>query len=115
MRKWTLIIITLLLILPDAGAQDQVGCEQLLEDAKEAYQAGMVELVPELLLPCIETGLSGTSKQEAYILVINSYLFDYLPDQADSLMSDFLDEFPDYRADPEDGSDFVILLQYEMR
>jgi len=111
MQKWTLIIFTLLLIIPITRAQDQVGCDQLLEDAKEAYQAGMVELVPELLLPCIETGLSGTSRQEAYVLVINSYLFDYLPDQADSLMADFLDEFPDYQADPGDGSEFAILLQ----
>lgn len=111
MRKWTLIIITFLLILPNTRAQDQVGCNQLLEDAKEAYQAGMVELVPELLIPCIETGLTGTLRQEAYILVINSYLFDYLPDQADSLMSDFLDDYPGYQPDPEDGSEFVILLE----
>jgi len=88
-----------------------VGCTQLLEDAKEAYQAGMVELVPELLIPCIETGLSGTPRQEAYILVINAYLFDYLPDEADRLMTDFLDEYPDYQDDPGDVSEFAILLR----
>jgi hypothetical protein len=48
---------------------------------------------------------------EAYKLVITSYLFDYLPDEADSLMSDFLDENPDYRATPSDQAEFVQLLQ----
>ena len=82
-----------------------VGCPQLLEDAKEAYAAGMVELVPELLLPCLESGLSGVLLQEAYKLMINAYLFDYLPEQADSLMSDYLDEFPEYQSVPADPAE----------
>lgn len=91
-------------------AQDMVGCTGLLEDAKEAYAGGMVELVPELLLPCIKSGLSGAPKQEAYKLVINAYLFDYLPDEADKLMSDFLDENPNYEALPSDPAEFKLLL-----
>ena len=110
MRKWILIIVASFVSFQYVSAQDMVGCTQLLEDAKEAYAAGMVELVPELLLPCIESGLSGAPKQEAYKLVITAYLFDYLPDQADNLMKDFTDEFPDYQADPSDPSEFVILL-----
>jgi hypothetical protein len=110
MRKWILIIVATFVSFQFVSAQDVVGCTQLLEDAKEAYSAGMVELVPELLLPCIESGLSGVPKQEAYKLVITAYLFDYLPDQADSLMKDFTDEFPDYQAVPSDPSEFVILL-----
>ena len=93
-------------------AQDMVGCTQLLEDAREAYAAGMVELVPELLLPCIEeSGLSGTAREEAYKLVINAYLFDYLPDEADKLMSAFLDENPNYEAQASDPSEFKLLLE----
>ena len=110
MRKWILIIVAHLTLFHYTSAQDQVGCVQLLEDAKEAYAAGMVELVPELLVPCIESGLSGASKQEAYILVISAYLFDYLPDEAASMMNDFIDEFPGYRAGPDDPSEFTILL-----
>ena len=93
------------------AAQDQVDCTYLLEDAKEAYNAGMVELVPELLLECIQTnGLSGEAKKEAYKLVINSYLFDYMSEEADSLMDDFVSEFPNYRSVTSDPVEFSSML-----
>jgi hypothetical protein len=110
MRKWTLIIIAHLILASFASAQDQVGCNQLLEDAREAYAAGMLELVPELLNPCIESGLTGTARQEAYILVITSYLFDYLPEQADTMMNRFIDDYPAYQTKSTDPSEFAILL-----
>lgn len=106
-----LFVILLGLGIQTLTAQDLVDCTYLLEDAKEAYDAGMVELVPELLLECIQSnGLSGESKKEAYKLVINSYLFDYLPAEADSLMDDFVLEFPGYRAGNTDPQEFVYLL-----
>jgi len=110
MRKWILIIVTLIMACQSVSAQDQVGCLQLMEDAKEANVAGMVELVPELLLPCLESGLSGAPKQEAFKMVIIAYLFDYLPEKANDLMSRFLDEYPDYQASAADPSEFRILL-----
>ena len=65
MRKWMLIIFPLLAWNLSLAAQDRVGCNQLLEDAREAYSAGMVELVPELLLPCLESGgLAGTPRKD---------------------------------------------------
>ncbi len=116
MRKWILISIPLLLGYQSLVAQDMVGCTHLLEDAKEAYAAGMVELVPELLLPCLESGgLTGTLKQEAYKLVVNAYLFDYLPEEADSLMDDFVNDFPDYRAGDGDPAEFALLLDSHLR
>jgi len=112
MRKWILIFLPLFLWFQSSAAQDVVGCTQLLEDAKEAYSAGMVELVPELLLPCLESGgLTGTPKQEAYKLVINAYLFDYLPEEADSLMNGFVEDFPNYRAGENDPAEFALLLE----
>ena len=116
MRKWILIIFSLLFWNHSIAAQDRVGCTQLLEDAREAYSAGMVELVPELLLPCLESGgLEGTPRQDAYKLVINAYLFDYLPEEADSLMNDFITDFPDYRAEADDPAEFVQLLEANLR
>ena len=92
-------------------AQDLVDCTYLLEDSKEAYEAGMVELVPELLLNCIQSnGLSGEARVDAYKLVISSYIFDYRPAEADSLMDDFVREFPGYRAENTDQQEFVFLL-----
>ena len=97
-------------------AQDLVECTYLLEDAREAYDAGMVELVPELLLECIESnGLTGESRKEAYKLVLNSYIFDYLSDEADSLMDHFVVEFAEYRAKNSDPQEFVFLLNAHLR
>lgn len=111
MYKRILLILPLFLWLQATlSAQDMVGCTGLLEDAREAYTAGMVELVPELLLPCIESGLTGEAKKDAYKLVINAYLFDYLPDEADKMMSDFLDENPSYEAQSSDPAEFKLLL-----
>ena len=111
MPKRTLIFFMLFLGYLALTAQDNDDCIYLLEDAREAYQAGMVELVPDLLLECIESnGLLGLSRNEAYKLVINSYLSDYLTDEADSLMDDFVSDFPAYRAQKSDPVDFVFLL-----
>lgn len=106
-----LVFLALCLGLQTLAAQDLVDCTILLEDAREAYDAGMVELVPEFLLECIQSnGLSGEPRKEAYKLVINSYMFDYLPAEADSLMDGFVREFPDYRAGSSDPQEFVYLL-----
>ncbi len=111
MPKGILIFLVLCLGIQTLRAQDMVDCTYLLEDAREAYEAGMVELVPELLLECIQSnGLSGEARKEAYKLVINSYIFDYLTAEADSLMDDFVREFPNYRAVNSDPQEFVFLL-----
>lgn len=103
--------ILLLFWLTSITAQDQVGCPQLLQDAREAYAGGMVELVPELLISCLEPGrLTGEEKIEAYKLVINSYLFDFLPEEADQLMDRFVEEFSDYRAQGDDPAEFTLML-----
>ena len=111
MPKGILIFLVLCLGIQTLRAQDMVDCTNLLEDAREAYEAGMVELVPEFLLECIQSnGLSGEARKEAYKLVINSYIFDYLTAEADSLMDDFVREFPEYRAVNSDPQEFVFLL-----
>jgi hypothetical protein len=112
MRKWIFIFIPLIFVYLSSEAQENVSCNQLLADAREAYSAGMVEIVPELLLPCLEPGgLTGTPKQEAYKLVINAYLFDYLPEEADSLMDRFVEEFPQYKTTIADPAEFSGLFE----
>ena len=111
MPRRILIFLLLCLGIQSLSAQDLVDCTYLLEDAREAYDAGMVELVPELLLECIQAnGLSGEAKKEAYKLVINSYIFDYFSAEADSLMDGFVRDFPEYRAQNSDPQEFVFLL-----
>lgn len=111
-----LMFLVLCLGYQTVASQDLVDCTYLLADAKEAYEGGMVELVPELLLDCIESnGLSGESRKEAYKLVLNSYIFDYLTVEADSLMDDFIREYPEYRAENSDPQEFVFLLNSHLR
>jgi hypothetical protein len=111
MTKRIFLFFLLSIAYQHLTAQDPAGCSYLLEDAKEAYTAGMVELIPDLLLPCLgPDGLTGGPRREAYKLVINSYLFDHMPQEADNLMNRFLDEYPDYRAGNTDPAEFVLLL-----
>ena len=92
-------------------AQNVVGCDQLLEDAREAYNGGMVELVPDILNPCLESGLVGEPLREAYRLVINAYMFDYLPEEAAVKMQDFIKEFPSYTPVNSDTREFIQLFE----
>ena len=111
MTKRIFIFFLLTIGYHSLHAQDVAACNYLLEDAKEAYAAGMVELIPALLLPCLEPeGLSGSPRREAYKLVINAYIFDQLPQDAENLMNRFVDEFPNYRAGNTDPAEFVVLL-----
>lgn len=96
-------------------AQDVAGCTYLLEDAKEAYEAGMVELIPDLLLSCLgQDGLTGGPRREAYKLVINAYLFDHMPEEAEQMMVRFVDEYPSYRAGNTDPAEFILLLNTQL-
>ena len=45
MPRRLLIFLLLFLGIQSISAQDLVNCNNLLEDAREAYEAGMVELV----------------------------------------------------------------------
>ena len=116
MANRILIFLVLCLGIQSLTAQDMADCSILLEDAREAYAAGMVELVPELLLECIQSNsLSGEAKKEAYKLVISSYIFDYMLAEADSLMDGFVREYPEYRAENSDPQEFVFLLDSHLR
>ena len=116
MLNRTLLFLVLSLGYQILTAQEQVDCKYVIEDAREAYEAGMVELVPDLLNDCIKNnGLTGELRKEAYKLVINSYLFDYKLEEADTLMYNFVHEFPDYMAEASDPQEFVSLLNSHMQ
>lgn len=115
MSKRILLFFLLSLAYQTLTAQDVAGCTYLLEDAKEAYAGGMVELIPDLLLPCLgPDGLKGRPRRDAYKLVINAYLFDHLPQEAENLMNRFMAEYPDYRAGNSDPAEFVLLLNTQL-
>jgi hypothetical protein len=111
MRNRILIGLFLSLFGTPLLAQKVVGCEQLIEDAREAYNGGMVELVPDILNECLESGLSGELLKEGYRLVINAYLFDYLPESASMKMRNFIKVFPKYEPVSSDTQEFIQLFE----
>lgn len=99
-----------LLLLSGSYAQENISCSQLLRDARDAFDGGMIELVPGLIRSCLEeAAFDDDERIEAYRLLITSYLFDYLPDEADSLMADFVQENREYVAREDDAGEFVQL------
>lgn len=105
-----LVILFFVIVYPFNNLIGQEECERLLRIARERYEAGRVEDVPELLKDCLASGLTREDQMEAYKLIINSYLFDGFSERADSVMLSFLNRFPDYKPADADPAEFQQLL-----
>ena len=103
-----IIVLTLLVTMPVYAQQD---CPQKLQEARDLYDQGLIENIPELLLPCIEDGFSRSQKIEAYKLLILVYLFDNNQAEAEANMVDFLKKYPEYQILPDDPAEFVYLFE----
>ncbi len=88
-------------------AQD---CTGKLQQAQQLFDAGQIEQIPSLLDSCIQIGFSTEDKQKAYRLLIQVNLFDYNRDNADSLMLKFLSNYPEYKIQSTDPSEFSELF-----
>jgi len=110
MKYLIIIVASILILLPAQKVRGQQDCGLVLLDARDLYDAGIVEEVPNLLRECIAGGFSIEDLQEAYKLVINSYLYDGFPEKADSVMQMFLQVFPDYEPTSADPAEFQQLM-----
>ncbi len=114
MRTILIIILSLLVMIsPDSrlNAQEQPNCTQNLLDAQNMFNQGQIQDVPGLLIPCIESGFSKDERIRAYKLLINAYIFDDYPSQAEKYMLEFLKKYPEYIVAPSDPPEFVNLLE----
>jgi len=94
----------------------ETSCSSKLEQAREKYNAGIVQDVPGLLEGCITSGFTGEERLQAYKLLINAYIFDDNLRQAETTMLVFLKTFPGYKASSDDTPEFTSLLnQYDNR
>jgi len=82
-----------------------------LREAKELYESGLIDEIPEMLSGCMESGFTRAQRIEAYKLIILTYLFDDDQFQAEKKMDDFLRKFPEYEVMPNDPVEFVYLLE----
>jgi hypothetical protein len=90
-------------------AQDD--CLKSFQTARQLYEDGMIDEIPQILAPCIESGFTRTQKIEAYKLIILAYLFDDNQYAAERKMLEFLKKYPEYEIMPSDPVEFIYLFE----
>ncbi|MFC2087771.1 outer membrane beta-barrel protein [Bacteroidota bacterium] len=108
MKKHRLIFIPLLLLVGIIAAQEEE-CAVKLDQAQRLYEQGIIE-IEDMLKDCFEEGFTKEEKQRAYKLLISSNIFDDNLIKADSLMYQFLSDYPEYQLVTTDPEDFVYLF-----
>lgn len=71
-------------------------CSEKLNYAKQLFESGQIEQIPELLDSCLRNGFGKSEENQAYRLLIQTYLFDYNRDKALEVMFRFLKKYPEY-------------------
>jgi|GEM_PF-745080 len=102
-----ILFMVFLLLTETANSQE---CALKLQEAQAQFDRGRVELVPDLLTPCLNSG--GFTKEDglmAYKLLIQSLLLDDKNADADAVMLRFLSRNPEYEVTAADYSGFVYL------
>ncbi|MBN2613374.1 MAG: PorT family protein [Bacteroidales bacterium] len=94
---------------PDAFSQEDCGSK--LVEAQKLYRQGIIEEIPGMLKPCIESGFTRLQRNEAYKILILAYLFDGDQMNAESTMVEFLKKNPEYEVMPNDPVEFVSLFE----
>jgi len=110
MKLRTSIVIIFLIFL-NSLLYAQKSCLNTLREAKELYEQGLIDEIPDLLTGCMESGFTRGQRIEAYKLIILSYLFDDDQFAAEKMMDEFLRKFPEYEIMPNDPVEFVYLLE----
>ncbi len=87
-----------------SNAQD---CERKLKSASEKYVSGHLRDIPAVLNDCIKSGFTVKQKENAYELMVLSYLF--LDDEAaaEKNLIALLTDNPDYRPSPLDPPEYI--------
>lgn len=103
------ICSALLLSIRPAHAQD---CANTLAEAKDIYEQGLLEKVPNILKKCLETdGFRKSQKVEAYKLLTLTYIFDDQLGKADESMLELLKLEPELEVNPAvDPIEFIELF-----
>lgn len=103
------ILLFFSVTLLSVDAQEE--CSTVLSKAQKLYDAGVIEQIPKMLQPCIESGFTSEEKLQAYKLIIMSYVFDNNTQKAETAMLDFLNRYPEYEILPADQAEFIQLFK----
>jgi hypothetical protein len=102
------LFISAFFVISGAAQED---CLKSFQNARQLYDQGMIDEIPEILAPCIESGFTRAQKIEAYKLIILAYLFDDNQYEAEKSMLEFLKKYPEYEIMPSDPVEFVYLFE----
>lgn len=107
------IISTVIILLAfSLFGKAQTSCVQNLRDARNAYDEGKLQALPELLTNCIENGFNKEEKVEALRLVTLSYLFNEDQQRAETAYLRLLKIDPEFRPSEEsDPTELLILAE----
>lgn len=90
----------------------QEDCAIALRNGQKFYEEGLLEKVPPLLAPCINSGFNKEEKVQAYRLLILTYLFDDKMVEAEVYMEKLLKQEPEYQInDVIDPIEFIQLYE----
>jgi len=104
--------LTSLAVLFPFFSNAQTSCVQNLREARNFYDAGKLNDLPNLLLKCIDNGFSKDEKVEALRLVTLSYLFDEEQEKAESSYLRLLRIDPEYQVNLDsDPTELIILSE----
>jgi hypothetical protein len=96
MNKSVKIFLFVLFALSSAFSFAQNPCNDKLNYAKQLFESGQIEQIPDILDSCLENGFGKSEENQAYRLLIQTYLFDYNRDKALEVMFWFLKKYPEY-------------------
>ena len=90
----------------------QTNCIQNLRDARNYYEDGKLNLLPDLLVKCINNGFSKEEKIEALRLLTLAYLFNEEERKAEASFLQLLKINPEYAVNQEtEPTELVILSE----
>lgn len=98
-----------ILLVESVNAQQ--GCDQALDAAQELFTQGIIEDIPQLLRPCIDSGFNSPQRIEAYQLLTLSYIFDDNQIAAELVMLEFLNRYPQYTLRGDEPFEFTHLFE----
>jgi hypothetical protein len=106
------IIVTILLVAISYFGNAQNNCVQNLRDARNAYDEGKLQDMPNLLSKCIDNGFTNEEKVEALRFLTLSYLFSEEQEKAEIAYLRLLKINPEFQVNEEtDPTELIILSE----
>jgi hypothetical protein len=109
LKLFNVFILIFLSVLAVSGQEEDCGSKFV--EAQRLYRQGLIEDIPQLLKPCIESGFTRAQRNAAYKILILAYLFDGDQYNAENTMIEFLKKNPEYEVMPDDPVEFISLFE----